>query len=68
MPFETMPVLSIDGYMLPQSYAILRYLAKQFGKCKNGLEAICIKIYERSPLCAYRTEFSSVFEFLVPII
>ncbi|PAV61729.1 hypothetical protein WR25_11150 [Diploscapter pachys] len=32
MPFETMPVLSINGCLLPQSYAILRYLAKQFGK------------------------------------
>ncbi|PAV63434.1 hypothetical protein WR25_22597 [Diploscapter pachys] len=43
MPFETMPVLSIDGYMLPQTYAILRYLAKQFGYAgKTPLEEATI--------------------------
>ena len=39
MPFEKMPVLSMDGHMLPQSFAIIRYLARQFGYAgKNALE------------------------------
>ena len=35
MPFEKMPVLSIDGHMLPQSFAIIRYLARKFGRFKR---------------------------------
>ncbi|PAV63435.1 hypothetical protein WR25_22598 [Diploscapter pachys] len=31
MPFEKMPVLKIDDFALPQSHAINRYLARQFG-------------------------------------
>uniref|UniRef100_A0A1I7TSF8 glutathione transferase n=1 Tax=Caenorhabditis tropicalis TaxID=1561998 RepID=A0A1I7TSF8_9PELO len=30
-PFGQMPVLSVDGFEIPQSAAILRYLAKKFG-------------------------------------
>ena len=37
MPFEKMPVLSIDGHMLPQSFAIIRYLARQFGRLSRIL-------------------------------
>ena len=38
MPFEKIPVLSIDGHMLPQSYAIARYLAREFGNLKKFYE------------------------------
>ncbi|PAV78213.1 hypothetical protein WR25_23527 isoform C [Diploscapter pachys] len=39
MPFEKMPVLSVDGVMIPQSFAIARYLARQFGYAgKSPLE------------------------------
>ncbi|PAV84130.1 hypothetical protein WR25_27246 isoform B [Diploscapter pachys] len=39
MPFEKMPVLAIDGYMLPESFAINRYLARKFGYAgKTSLE------------------------------
>ncbi|GMR38673.1 hypothetical protein PMAYCL1PPCAC_08868, partial [Pristionchus mayeri] len=31
MPFGEMPVLEVDGKPLPQSFAINRYLAKEFG-------------------------------------
>uniref|UniRef100_A0A914EG76 GST N-terminal domain-containing protein n=1 Tax=Acrobeloides nanus TaxID=290746 RepID=A0A914EG76_9BILA len=31
MPFGSVPVLEIDGVMLPESHAIGRYLAKKFG-------------------------------------
>ncbi|GMS93842.1 hypothetical protein PENTCL1PPCAC_16017, partial [Pristionchus entomophagus] len=30
-PFGQMPLLEVDGQSLPQSFAIFRYLAKQFG-------------------------------------
>ncbi|CAI4220885.1 unnamed protein product, partial [Auanema sp. JU1783] len=36
LPFEQMPVLEVDGQVIPQSTAIARYLAKTFdfyGKC-----------------------------------
>ncbi len=32
MPFGKVPVLEIDGVMLPESRAIGVYLAKQFGR------------------------------------
>ncbi|PAV76623.1 hypothetical protein WR25_04761 [Diploscapter pachys] len=39
MPFEKMPVLSVDGVMIPQSFTIARYLARQFGYAgKSPLE------------------------------
>ncbi|GMT23181.1 hypothetical protein PFISCL1PPCAC_14478, partial [Pristionchus fissidentatus] len=31
MPFGQMPLLEVDGKPLPQSYAIFRYLANEFG-------------------------------------
>lgn len=30
-PFKQVPVLSVDGFQIPQSMAIARYLAKKFG-------------------------------------
>ncbi|VDO84943.1 unnamed protein product [Haemonchus placei] len=35
MPFGQLPVLDIDGKQLCQSFAIVRYLAKQFGRTIN---------------------------------
>ena len=32
LPNEQLPVLEIDGYVLPQSMAILRYVGKLGGK------------------------------------
>jgi glutathione S-transferase len=31
MPFEKVPVLEIDGVVLPESAAITRYLARKYG-------------------------------------
>jgi len=40
MPFLQVPVLEVDGTLIPQSKAIGRYLARQFGLCgKNDIEA-----------------------------
>ncbi|GMT22817.1 hypothetical protein PFISCL1PPCAC_14114, partial [Pristionchus fissidentatus] len=40
MPFAQIPVLEVDGKPLPQSYAIYRYLAKEFGFAgKTSFEA-----------------------------
>ena len=32
MPFNQMPVLDVDGKKIPQSLAIARFLAKQYGE------------------------------------
>lgn len=31
-PFGQIPILCVDGEEIPQSFAIARYLAKQFGE------------------------------------
>lgn len=31
-PFRQVPVLNVDGFEIPQSMAIARYLARKFGK------------------------------------
>ncbi|KAK5968622.1 GST C-terminal domain-containing protein [Trichostrongylus colubriformis] len=39
MPFNQVPVLEVDGELLPQSFAIVRYLARLFGYAgKNAWE------------------------------
>lgn len=35
MPFNQVPVLDIEGTILPQSLAIAKYLAKEFRKRKK---------------------------------
>ncbi|GMR45050.1 hypothetical protein PMAYCL1PPCAC_15244, partial [Pristionchus mayeri] len=36
LPFGQVPVLYVDGHPLPQSHAIARYLAQQFGFAGNS--------------------------------
>lgn len=33
MPFGQVPVLEVDGTMIPQSAAIGRFVARKFGEC-----------------------------------
>ncbi|GMT23179.1 hypothetical protein PFISCL1PPCAC_14476 [Pristionchus fissidentatus] len=41
MPFPQIPLLEVDWNPLPQSYAIFRYLAKQFGKWHSSFFICC---------------------------
>ena len=35
MPFQKVPVLEIDGVLLPESAAITRYLARKYGNANK---------------------------------
>ncbi|KAK6042592.1 glutathione S-transferase protein [Cooperia oncophora] len=46
MPFGQVPALDVDGKILPQSFAINRYLARQFGYAgKNAFEEAMVDAF-----------------------
>ncbi|XP_062579790.1 S-crystallin SL11-like [Saccostrea cucullata] len=61
MPQETMPVLEIDGKKIPQSRAIERFLAREFGLYgKTNMESCCVDV-----ICETVNDF---FESLRPVM